>query len=639
MIFVKSVKQMLRTPVTTALFALLFAASAFFVCSGIAIWARNQAAIKAFGDVFVTIGTVRQLPDSIEVTESWDAFEKDYTLYSAPGYSAQIPPSVLSFDGAGYVQSPRQRPFYGAWASDIVLLTQYPEGMPYNRREALWERHVVELTPLEDCLPDEPVEVRIENVLTDGTADVHPSFLLRKGDVILLCDHYNDDPQPLYAGRKYVAYIRYRYGHNPGLSEGQQPEWNPGEVGSPIVVAAQYGPDGALAAPAVTIPAIMEITDGFYESANGLYWLAFAGSVYDSYRTLPVIPTDATHLLLPFYSYNSFVMLGEDISPEEYARGDRVCLVPEHLAEMNGFSPGDKIRLPLYFADYKNETSKAFFEVDHTGEAGHLVEWYMRAPLNAAGEPFGVFSDHEYTIKGIYKSAIYSTHDAAIALGANAVIIPAASVVESDENNIADYGRMLETTTSFQIPNGTIEAYMEKWLAQGIDDLEITFYDRGYTQLHRGLENMRRASALFLAVGGAMALVLAVFFSYVTISKNKTRSAYERALGYTKKQCAVSLLSGFLLAAAVAIAVGGAAGVYMEGRITSGLLYQELYDTSYTIGPLGRGDVTIDEFDAPAAYAPLAGLALLIATAAISSAFMYANLKDEPLIMLSGKQE
>ena len=61
-IFTKSVKQFLRMPVTAALFVVLFAAAAFFVSSGTVIWARNQATIKAYESVFVTIGTVRQPP-------------------------------------------------------------------------------------------------------------------------------------------------------------------------------------------------------------------------------------------------------------------------------------------------------------------------------------------------------------------------------------------------------------------------------------------------------------------------------------------------------------------------------------------------------------------------------------------------
>jgi len=122
---------------------------------------------------------------------------------------------------------------------------------------------------------------------------------------------------------------------------------------------------------------------------------------------------------------------------------------------------------------------------------------------------------------------------------------------------------------------------MEKWLSQGNSELEFTFYDRGYTQLYRGLENMKRMSALFLAIGGAMSLALAFFFCHVFISKNKLRTAIERMLGYTKKQCAVSLLSGFLLIAALAVAAGCAAGIAAEGQITNRLLNPVYPSISY----------------------------------------------------------
>lgn len=48
-------------------------------------------------------------------------------------------------------------------------------------------------------------------------------------------------------------------------------------------------------------------------------------------------------------------------------------------------------------------------------------------------------------------------------MGFNEIIIPANSVKNSDKGNIVDYGPMTGSTASFQIANGTIPEYMEKW--------------------------------------------------------------------------------------------------------------------------------------------------------------------------------
>ncbi|MDR1299634.1 MAG: hypothetical protein LBJ84_05225, partial [Oscillospiraceae bacterium] len=559
MIFGKSLKQLLRTPVTTALFMALFAVAAFFVSGGAVIWARNQSAIKTYEDTFITIGTVRQRATSMEITKRWDALIKDYTRRSAARYAAITSPSVLGFDGADYILGPEKRPYYGAWRPDLRLM---PEEDP---NWSILATYVVELTPLEDCVPDGPVEARIERVLSETPGFVSSWSSLQKGGVVFLCDHYNDSPQPLYAGKTYLMYLANGGMHDP-QNVASPTEWRPQSV----VFSTQCRPDGSRIEASVTTPAIVEVADGFYETELGRCWLEFAGAIHSPLFTLPVLPTTGTRLLLPFYNETANIVAGEDLTPKEYETGDYLCLIPENFAKRNGISLGDALRLPLYYANYENAPNGDF--ADYNYPSASAVSWgtihIENSPLTADGKPYPIFSDHEYIVKGIYSCAASS--DAALSMG-GAVVIPAASVRESDENNIRAYGPMKDATAAFQIPNGTIEAYMEKWLAQGNDELEITFRDKGYTQLRRGLENMKQVSVLFLAIGAAMSLALVFFFCHVFISKNKLRTAIERMLGFTKAQCAASLLSGFLLAAAVSTVIGCAAGLFAEGQITDKL--------------------------------------------------------------------
>jgi putative ABC transport system permease protein len=621
MIFGKSVKQLLRTPVTTTLFMVLFAIAAFFICTGAVIWARNQAAIKAYEDVFITIGTVHQRPTSLEIMERWDAFQKDYTRWSEAAYASIIPPSVLDFEGAGYILGPEKRPYYGAWRPDLQL---WPEGSNYRIRPT----DIVEVTPLEDYVPDHPGEVRIDRMLSENMENA--LFSLKPGDIILLCDHHNDDPQPLYAGKTYLLCLEPGSTHDPSdLAYGTTEYWP-----HTVTFSTQYRPDGTLVEDNMTSLTIQEVPNGYYETEEGRRWLEYAGAINNSYKTVPVLPTNGTQLLLPFYNG---IAAGEDITPEEYAGGERVCLISENFAKMNGIAVGDTLRLPLYCANYESPPSYGFYEVDPDATATVSFQWFIGPPLNADGKPYPVFSDHEYIVKGIYSNT--RSNDAAYDIGGNTVVIPAASVRESDADNIIAYGPMRDATTAFQIPNGSIETFMENYLKQGNDELDFTFYDHGYTQLHRGLENMKRISVLFLAIGSAMSLALVFFFCHVFISKNTMRTAIERMLGYTKKQCAVSLMSGFLLAAAIAVTVGCVAGIVAEGQITNRVTSQEYYDNSFTIGPLGSDAVVLEKNASSALYSPAAGLALLLAAALISAVFMRGNVKEEPLKLLGGRKE
>ena len=625
MIFTKSVKQFLRMPVTAALFVVLFAAAAFFVSSGTVIWARNQATIKAYESVFVTIGTVRQQPDSFDIKKTWDATTKSHTQRSVSTWSVLIPPSVLDFDGADYVIPPERRPFYGALRPDLAL-------EPNASERYIGDDVIMEFTPLEDCVPDHPVEVRIIRVLNENTRKVHRGAVA--GQIDLVYEPYNESPQPLYSGR---TYLMYASGFVYDLLKPMA--WVPGRLSGEVAVdfSTQYHPDGTLVEGDITPPSIREVTEGFYETEEGRRWLEYAHALLSFQMIMPVQPTNGTELLLPFYNGEANILDGEDITPEEYVNGDRVCLIPENFASRNGLSVGDTLQLPLIYANYRYAPGYIYVEQDPGFSIPLLLGswWEIASPLKADGEMYNVFSDHEYIIKGIYSCGSYTSDDT-ISMGANTVVIPSASVRESDADNIIDYGPMRDTTTSFRIPNGSIEVYMEKWLAQGIDGLEITFHDRGYTQLHRGLENMKRVATLFLAIGAAMSVALVFFFCNVFITKNRMRTAVERMLGFTKRQCAASLLTAFLLAAVIATAAGCAVGAYAEKRISDSVTLQPSYNTTYTVGPLGEKGSGLEETEISSLYAPAAGIALLVMTVLVSALFMRGNVKKEPLQLLGG---
>jgi hypothetical protein len=624
MIIGNSLKQILRTPVTTALFAALFAIAAFFVSAGAVIWVRNQAVIRDHEDTFVTVGTVRQRANTMKLTDRWDAFTKQYTQRIEASYASIVPLSVLEFEGAGYILGPEKRPYYGAYRPDLRL---WPEDMRYR----LMTFYAVEFTPLEDALPDHPVTVRIKRVL--GDIPDKAGSKISQGDEILFCDHFNDDPQPLYAGKTYLANIRAKGPHSNGL--GNEIEYYPQDA----VFSSQYRSEGAPVEAAVILPAVSEVTEGVYETESGRMWLDYARVMYQSYGTIPVLPTNGTQLLPPFYSGAAYITEGEDITPDEYESGARVCLISENFARNNGILPGAALRLPLYFADYANAPTDRFAEVDYTAPMGGLFEWDIGAFLNAQGKSYDVFSDREYTVKGLYANTPGNNNNAARHMGANTVVIPALSVTDSDADNILAFGPMKNTTTAFQIPNGSIESYMEKWLSLGNEKLEFVFQDRGYSQMKRGLDNMNRLSALFLVTGSAMSLTLAFFFCHVFIAQNKSRSAIERMLGYTKKQCAASLLSGFLLTAALSMAIGCALGACAEGMITESITSREYYDTSFTVGPLGREGVNFRDSDVSPLYAPGTGLVLWLVTGLISAAFTRGSVKEEPLKLLGGKYQ
>ena len=286
MLFSKSVKQLLRTPVTAVLFLVLFSIAAFFVVGGVNIWARNEATIKAYEDVFVTIGTVRQKATATNLEKEWDAGLGQYITYSSAEFSPILSPSVLEFDGANYLIHPEKRAYYISHAHGLQLKTNDP----LDSGTVI----LVEVTPLEDCIPSKPVQMRVLRAF----GDYQP---LEKDAILFLCDHNNDAPQPLDAGKAYIMSLS-----GPNLSHGDgeslTPEYQPGLT----ISSTQYHVDGTLVEDELIDTFYQEVTEGFYETANGKRWLELVTVPKRVTELLPVLPTSATHLLLPFYNKTAY---------------------------------------------------------------------------------------------------------------------------------------------------------------------------------------------------------------------------------------------------------------------------------------------------------------------------------------------
>ena len=201
-----------------------------------------------------------------------------------------------------------------AWRPDLL---QWPE----DTSRVFMTPFIVEVTPLESYLPDHPAEVQIERVLSKGIP--HTYMQLEAGDVIFLCDHNNDTPEILSAGKTYIMCIREYYPHNLHFEINEPNEWRP----ETVVFSTQYSPDGTLMKDGIVTAYISEVTNGFYETEEGQRWLEYTYSMPNYSKTFPVLPTNGTNLLLPFYYNNVYIVGGDDITPDEYENGARVCLV------------------------------------------------------------------------------------------------------------------------------------------------------------------------------------------------------------------------------------------------------------------------------------------------------------------------
>ena len=612
MVVINSLRQLMRTPVKTLAFLVLLSLAVTFSMLGFQLWAGARDNIERIDKAYMTIGTVEQMANSVSTDRSWDAETKSYTYFSYQVYGGIIPESVLDFEGAGYIVKPEKRPVYGAYMKDFVMSTDPDWEMFYDN----WNL-IAELQPREDCITDKPVCMDIKRVLCGDLDD----FV----DEVWFCDHWNDTPVQLYADKTYIMSLQQDY--HPDFEEGYMLF-----MPAPAITTNQRDTSGKLINDPVTAWESHEddwdeVTEGFYDTPRGKAWLNLVESVEWRKFTIPVMPTQNTKLLMPFYNGDAWVLEGRDISSEEHKQGDNVCLVEKEFAANNNLTVGDSLQLKLYIADYRNPS------------------WYLTSGtlLNAKGEIYPVFEDSGYTIVGIYETLETSISEISdYDIAENAVVIPSASVKNSDENNLTGIGPMKGYSTSFEIPNGTIDEFTAAWEKQGIPALDINFFDKGYTKIKAGLDDMMNTASVLLIAGTAITLLILILFCHLFITKQRKRTAIERSLGMSKGRCIASLLTGILVIVIPACVIGSALSFWLTGytaeQVTAAHI-EQAYDTTFS-------DWVSADTDAEAYTVSMdhslnnawVGLWVIPAALGIALVNIRGNLKSEPLRLLGEKE-
>lgn len=618
-----SLKQMMRTPVRTALFLVLMIVAALLLTLGTCIWLKGNRTMAQYENRFMTIGTVRQVPDSFEQTLQWNAETKDYDVRKSAQYSSYFMPEDMLFPGVEYIAKPEQRAFYISYGPEYLMYS-----VSLNPSALSSSVLIAEFKPMEDCMPDESVKIQITKVVGGDQR--------MEGVVDNFCDHMNPNPKMLYKDKTYVAALQtYLYIHGSMYDELMKSknevhiglEYIPGSLETGMCL-----PDGSLPEDAFRGgEEIFEVTDDFYETDTGQRILNLAQSMGIWRHCQPVTGTNKTCLLMPFYNGQSYICEGRDISEEEYTSGSKVCLAPKKFMENNGLSLGDRIKVQLLYTDTHINAGRKFWLDGSIGFYSGLVD--------TAGEPLQVFETSEYEVVGIYDVTI-SHEDSIFDPGADELIVPMESIEARDGKNLLASGPMTDTTSSFQIANGSIDEFLKGWAEYGTDKLEITFYDMGYSQLKAGIDNMKKISLCLFAVGVALTVLLLFFFSHLFITKQAQRTAVERSLGMRAAMCRWSMISGFGLLVLIGAVLGSVAGVKIADRVSVIHAGESYYETTYTVG-LTNTDNEIVVEEAADTQMPAVWNTLFIVAAGVGIAWVKMNrsLRREPMQLLSERQE
>lgn len=660
-----SFKQLFRRPGRAILFFLLMTAATALTVFGAAMYIQNELCIQALEDIYTTVGTVNQERESFE---NYFPTEEDY------GEGGIIRPEELMFEGADYVIPPESRPYMLAYIEDAWVSTA---GQDRNDSSgSLLEFQVT--GPVENLVYVNPytgepgyeintMKARITKVISGGSVTDKSDFAetvdnfasttytdreIKEGEEIFV---ETDGDDGLKAGGTYVGYMGYntayysvehlefddRYTNQPFFFPSNAPGCTlVDRQGNPLSAGAQQSGD------------YQEVTPDFYDEGGPIAtWEELAKEKAMQEKVFPVLPVSDPDLL-SFHRLNVANIRGRMITDEEFESGARVCLVAKDFAQRNLLYEGDKITLPLVASMYGYESSDIWNE-------------YFSFPsgpcrlMDTDGRALTPFWEAEYEIVGIFEPRFH-TQDLPYE---NMFIIPQKSIEASDENAIIYNGAMHSQSTSFMIPNGSIESFDAALRAAvpQAERLDIQYNDMGYARAKETFSDAKQTAMLLLAVGLLSAAAIISLLLYFFVVMEKKRTAVERSLGMTKAQCRVSLMAGVMTLTLAATLLGSiGAGVLLE-KVDAHTQAQAaaetaeieensvvnwslggIYNFSAKYSPWAMWDVkgnqtALNSIVPPPWIYAAAPLLLSVLVLVLGLALINHNLKIEPLLLLNAK--
>jgi len=611
-----TIRQLLRAPVRQILFMLLMALCAAVFSLGYGLYVKNVRELEEMDSHFITMGTFEQLPTSTEwVAEPMYASQMAYDLGRV--FSITGDAIVNEYESAFYAKSitlediaalpykipTEYRPTYLA----KVFRTRDGVQIEYDRGRYIYSG-IYQIAPDDTFTLEEGGEIHIRRDPMFGRPYGPRGMVNEKGfpSYLFWFDRTPPPAEKLNKGTEYIVVIRDNEFTVPVQRFHAKSPYS-GEYETVI--------DGPL-----------ELTEDFFETEQGdmLEELSENLSLLDSF-VFSVVPTQDLNLLMSFYQKNASMVFGEAISEEQFENGERVCMIPQKIADNYALNPGDELELSFVATLY--------------GIAASATP-YMPSELTSLYDaPLSVFEQATYRIAGVYyESAEADSAFWEYSLPHNGIIIPANSI-QNPDTNVVTTGPMIPYNTSFLVENDKMEEFQRQAETLGLSDGKFTYYDMGYNSIKKGMDQVI-ALALALFVAGAVSTVLLlVYFLFLQITRHSRESAIQVSLGMSRLCTAASLLLSVMAVIVIGTALGTIAGKYVSEEVGNAVYAraeETSFSTDYSENRIQSAE-TDYSFSAGTDTSDFvfSGILVVLAGLGLSTMFIFFSLKKEPMMMLT----
>ena len=348
----------------------------------------------------------------------------------------------------------------------------------------------------------------------------------------------------------------------------------------------------------VTYPCIMPYTDDFWETEAGAYFQDAIDICRINGSTLTAVSTPDLSMYTPFYNGDVYISDGRSFTADDYANGNKVCIISAYLAAMNDWQIGDKLDLSFFEATY-----------GFSGEASDVTSYYE--PLvETCNEETGKYELHaedimfdrgQYEIVGFFDGKVTRSnfmddvqYDMKEGVDRQIVFVPENAVTNLPEVPLSQYN------TTVLLDDEQVIQFMSDMEASGLMEqtkgqYEVTFeiFDQGLGAIKQSLRQLDTVSRLTLYLACAAAVVVIILLAVLTVLQNRRQIATLRSLGVKKRQIPAAVLSGMLLVCLLGAIVGGILGYSLSDSVAEYILdtaQMDLADTSFS-AMLAKEDV------------------------------------------------
>lgn len=520
-----SIKHLLRTPIKLCTLILSIIAISCLLVLGLSMFYNSSTQLQTLEDSYTTIGMIEQKPNAFLNKVLWDNESNSYINSQEPVYDS-ISLDSLNFETIQYLQKPKRNHYYGAYLptyKNELYDIEDSLGNEFHITDFSHNLHVIEFHVDTNAYANDKILIQIDRMLAGV------DFSEENSQFYLDCSNL-DDNLLLEAHKTYIMVVY----SNQNLT-------------NDLNFSIEFIPT-TKSELSINTNEWEEVTENFYETPRGKYWLNYIRSKEMLSHITSVLSTNSFHILPSFHNNNAYLIDGRKITEEEFKQGKKVCILPKQFALRNNLTIKDKISLPLYYSVYDLYGTSSVTRVSMLDESGKLYE---------------PFSTEEYEVVGIYDYQGVDENNYFLDVDNQTIIIPEKAVV-SDKDHIASFGPFGKDTTTFQIANGSIDEYEQVFMNSKASSLfDITFDDGGYSLMKNELEKTLASAYMLCIIGILSSTIVLVFLIYIFIIKERGRIFLERSLGMQKKQCIQSLLSGFLFIVLIASFIGSFLGLWL----------------------------------------------------------------------------